>query len=253
VNDPIHHLKHRSAALAFTSHGDGPLLLLLHGGLSDAATDFSAVIPRLAARFRVVALDTRGHGRSAWGDTPLSYAAFADDAAALLRHVGGGPATVMGLSDGGISGFHLAVRHPELVARLIAIGASADISGDTPGGGPMIRQLTAAMFAAQQPERLAAWLAVSPEPGRVMPFIDALLREVWRPPVYITRGQLAQITAPTVIVLGDRDEYVTQAHGAELSRTIPGSILAVIPDCGHLIFDSNPAAAWQLLGPLLAY
>ncbi len=234
-------------------HGEGPVLLLLHGGLSDAATDFGAVIPRLQSRFRVVSPDTRGHGRSTWGDTPLSYAAFADDAAALLREVGGGPATVLGLSDGGITGFHLAVRHPELVARLIAIGASADLSGDTPHGSPAIRQFTAAMFAAQQPERLAAWLAVSPEPGRVRPFIDALMKEVWRPPVYITPGQLAQIAVPTAIVLGDRDEYVTLAHAAELQRTIPGSVLTVIPDCSHLIFESNPVAAWRLLDPLLAY
>jgi pimeloyl-ACP methyl ester carboxylesterase len=209
------------------------------------------VIPRLASRFRVVALDTRGHGRSTWGGTPLSYAAFADDAAALLRAVGGGPAIVLGLSDGGISGFHLAVRHPELIARLIAIGASADISGDTPHGGPAIRELTAAIFEAEQPTRLATWLAASPEPDRVRPFIDALMREVWRPPVYLTPSELARIGVPTAIVIGDRDEYVTLAHANVLHRTIPGSLLKVIPDCGHLIFESNPAAAWATIGPLL--
>lgn len=246
-----HRLEHHGASLAFTESGEGPVLLLLHGGLSDSATDFGTIIPRLQSRFRVVAVDTRGHGRSSWGDTPLSYANFADDAAAVLREIGEGPAAVMGLSDGGISGFHLAVRHPELVARLIAIGASADISGDTPNGGPAIREYTAAMFAAQHPERLAAWLAESPEPDRVLPFIDALMREVWRPPVYVTREVLARIAAPTAIVLGDRDEYVTLAHADRLHRTIPGSLLKVIPECGHLIFESNPTAAWRAIQPLL--
>jgi len=153
------------------------MLLLLHGGLSDASADFGTVIPRLQSRCRVAALDTRGHGRSTWGNTPLSYAAFADDAAALLREVDGGPAVVIGLSDGGISGFHLAARHPELVARLIAIGASADISGDTPLGGPAIRQFTSGMFALQQPARLARWRQLSPQPDLVMRFIDALMVE----------------------------------------------------------------------------
>ena len=249
----VQRLEHNGASLAFTESGAGPVLLLLHGGLSDSVSDFGTVIPRLQSRFRVVALDSRGHGRSSWGDTPLSYAAFADDAAAVLREIGGRPAVVMGLSDGGITGFHLAGRHPELVARLVAIGASADISGDTTHGGPAIREFTAAKFAAQQPERLAAWLAVSPEPDRVRPFIDALMREVWRPPVYVTPDELARIAAPTAIVLGDRDEYVTLAHATELQRTIPGSVLAVIPACGHLVFDSNPGAAWRLIDPLLSY
>ncbi len=238
--------------LTYEVSGAGPMLLLLHGGLSNSRADFGTVIPRLQARFRVAAMDTRGHGRSTWGGTPLAYPAFADDAAALLRELGGGPAVVMGVSDGGISGFHLALRHPQLVARLIAIGASADISGDTPPGGPAIREFTAAMFEAQQPERLAAWLAMSPEPERVRPFIDALMREVWRPPVYVTREELARIKAPTALVFGDRDEYVTLAHAAELQRSIPGSILSMVANSGHLIFESNPAAAWTTINRLLS-
>ena len=247
-----HRLEHNGASLAFTESGAGPVLLLLHGGLSDSTTDFGTVIPRLESRFRVVALDTRGHGRSSWGETPLSYAGFADDAAALLRKIGGGPAVVMGLSDGGITGFLLAGRHPGLVARLIAIGASADISGDTPHGGPAIRELTAAIFETQQPERLAAWLAVSPEPDRVRPFIDALMREVWRPSVYVTPDELARIAAPTAIVLGDRDEYVTRGHADTLRQAIPGSVLSVIPACGHLVFESNPDATWPVIESLLS-
>ncbi len=246
------HLHHAGASLAYSVHGEGRPLLLLHGGLSDSATDFGTVIPRLQSRFRIVAPDTRGHGRSTWGGTSLSYAAFADDAAALLQEVGGGPATVMGISDGGISGFHLAARHPGLVARLIAIGASADISGDTPDAGGAVRRYTAPMFEAHQPERLAAWLAVSPEPDRVRSFVDALMREVWRAPVYISAEELARIGAPTAIVLGERDEYVTQAHALRLHGLIPGSVLAVIPACGHLIFESNPDRAWPVIESLLA-
>lgn len=252
MNASAHRLEHNGASLAFTVTGEGPVLLLLHGGLSDSGTDFGTVIPRLQSRFRIVALDSRGHGRSTWGSTPLSYLTFADDAAAVLREVGSVPAVVMGLSDGGISGFHLAAKYPQRVARLIAIGASADMSGDSREGGPAIRQFTAAMFEAEQPGRLAAWLTASPEPDRVRPFIDALMREVWRPPVYITPGELARIVAPTAIVIGDRDEYVTLAHAAELQRAIPGSVLKVIPACGHLIFESNPAAAWPVIESLLS-
>lgn len=251
MSGSTHHLEYEGASLAFTVQGEGPTLLLLHGGLSDSATDFGTVIPRLQSRFRIVAPDTRGHGRSTWGGTTLSYAALADDAAALLREVGGGPATVMGISDGGISGFHLAARHPELVARLIAIGASADISGDTPHAGTAVRRYDSAMFETQQPERLAGWLAASPEPELVRPFIDALMHEVWRSPVYVTADDLTRIVAPTAIVIGDRDEYVTQAHATALKGMIPGSILAVVPDCGHLIFESNPAMSWPVIESLL--
>jgi pimeloyl-ACP methyl ester carboxylesterase len=248
----IQRLPHHGASLAYTTAGDGPVVLLLHGGLSDSETDFGHVIPRLATRFRVVAMDTRGHGRSSWGGTPLSYAGFAEDAAALLRHLGEHPAIVIGLSDGGIAGFHLALHHPALVRQLIAIGASADISGDTPLGGAAIRQYSAAMFAVSQPRRLARWQEISPGAAEVIPFIDALMVQVWRPATYITRAELAEITVPTALVLGDHDEYVTLAHGEELHRTIPGSVMAVVPECGHLIFESNPAAAWNVLERLLA-
>jgi pimeloyl-ACP methyl ester carboxylesterase len=243
--------EHRGAILADELVGSGPPVLLLHGGLSDSESDFGTVIPRLSERFCVVAMDTRGHGRSSWGGGPLSYEGFSEDAAALLRHLGAAPALAIGLSDGGIAGLHLALRHPGLLTRLVAIGASADISGDTLHGGPAIRQFTAAMFAMRHPERLARWMERSPEPEKVMSFIEALMAEVWRPPVYLTHEQLARITVPTTIVLGDRDEYVTLAHAAEMQRRIPGSALAVVPECGHLIFESNPIAAWEALAPAL--
>ena len=120
----VRYLHHAGAALAYRVWGAGPTLLLLHGGLSDVESDFGSIFPRLGERFTVVAMDTRGQGRSSWGGGPLSYRGFAEDAAALLEELGGGPATVMGLSDGGIAGLHLASHHPSAVARLITIGAS---------------------------------------------------------------------------------------------------------------------------------
>ncbi len=249
----MRYLQHEGAALAYQAIGAGPTLLLLHGGLSDSETDFSSIIPRLAERFTVVAMDTRGQGRSSWGGTSLSYRRFADDAAALLRHLAAGPAIVMGLSDGGIAGLHLAAHHPVAVVRLITIGSSADISGDTPLGGPAIREFTAEMFAISQAKRLARWRELSPAPEEILPYINALMHQVWRLPVYITPAELAQITAATAIVQGDHDEYVTLEHAAALQAAIPGGVLAIVPDATHLILDSNPVAAWRVLAPLLGY
>lgn len=233
--------------------GAGPPLLLLHGGLSDAITDFGTILPELAAHFRVIAMDTRGHGRSTWGGVPLSYRGFAEDAAALLAHLDVASVSVLGLSDGGISGLHLARWHPRRVVRLITIGASTDISGDTPLGGPMLRQFTAAMYAMRQPGHLMHWRAVNPEPDAVLPFIEALMTEVWRPPVYLTPAELEAITVPVAIVIGDHDEYVTTDHAAVMHQRIPGSVLKVVPDSSHLILESNPTAARTILRELLGY
>ena len=114
------------AALYYEVHGDpdGQPVLLLHGG-AGSSEDFVNLAPVLvAAGYRVVAMDSRGHGRSAWGDLPITYEQMAADALGLLDHLGIAKTDVVGWSDGAIIALDLAIHHPERLDRVVAYGAN---------------------------------------------------------------------------------------------------------------------------------
>ncbi len=115
-------------------HGSGGTpLLLLHGGLFNIDLQFGAVLPGLAAGRRVIAADFQGHGRTNDLDRPLTSADLASDVVGLLQHLGVPEADVFGFSVGGAVALHLAIRHPELVRKLIVSSASFHPDGGRPG------------------------------------------------------------------------------------------------------------------------
>src|SRR5207342_3075486 len=110
-------------------HGDGPPLLLLHGGTGSIPERW---IPFFADRFQVIAIEQMGHGRTADRvDRPFHYHDMAEDTVELMRHLELESAAVVGYSDGGIIGLHLAIAHPELVAKLAVTGTNARFDGYT--------------------------------------------------------------------------------------------------------------------------
>ena len=103
-------------------HGDGPPLLLLHGG---AGSISSTWIPSFAAQFRVIAIEQMGHGRTAdVADRPFHYHDMAEDTVELMRQLGIESASILGYSDGGIIGLDMAIHHPERVTKLAVTGAA---------------------------------------------------------------------------------------------------------------------------------
>jgi pimeloyl-ACP methyl ester carboxylesterase len=100
--------------LYYEISGQGPSLLLLHGGLSSSA-GFEQIVPALAQHFRVLAVDRVGHGRSTDNGKPFVYSTMADEMKALLDHLGIFSTSVLGWSDGGVVGYQMASRYPGLV------------------------------------------------------------------------------------------------------------------------------------------
>ena len=121
-------------------------VLLLHGAYMTTA-DFGPLLPGLAAGRRVVVCDQQGHGRTADVDRPLSYESMADDAAALLGHLGVSQADVVGFSMGGGVAIQVAVRHPQLVRTLVPISAGFRSDAMQPELLAMIPTITPEMFA----------------------------------------------------------------------------------------------------------
>ena len=109
--------------LYYETHGTGRPLILLHGGLGSGEM-FGPILPALAADHQVIAVDLQGHGRTADIDRPIDTRLMADDIVALIGHLGLDRPDVMGYSLGGGVAFWTAVKHPELVGRLVVIAAN---------------------------------------------------------------------------------------------------------------------------------
>lgn len=114
--------------LWYEEHGEGRPLVLLHGGYG-AVEMFAPILPALAQRRRVIAVDLQGHGRTADVDRPLRYESMADDVAALLRHLDLPGAEVLGYSLGGGVALRTAIQHPELVHRLVLVSTPCKRQG----------------------------------------------------------------------------------------------------------------------------
>jgi pimeloyl-ACP methyl ester carboxylesterase len=206
-------------------HGDGPPLLLLHGG-SDVIPE--AWIPHFAPPFRVIALEQMGHGRSGDRiDRPFHYHDMAEDTVAFVRGLGIGPAVVVGFSDGGIIGLDLAIHHPELVAALVVTGANARFDGYTPKNQEYSRTFDPATQPV--PDEYAR---LSPDGAEHWPVFLGRLKAMWGTEPNITDDELQRIQAPTLLIVGDRD-IVTPEHTVEMFRAIPDAQLCVMPNAGH--------------------
>jgi len=115
----------------YDEEGTGEPLVLLHGGLCTNET-WAAQMPVFAERFHVVAPERRGHGHTADVPGPLTFADMATDTIGFLDRIVGGPAHLVGWSDGGIVGLLVAIERPDLVRKLVAIGANYDTTGIAP-------------------------------------------------------------------------------------------------------------------------
>jgi len=212
-------------------HGSGAPLVLLHGGALTLDLSFGPLIPRLAASRRVVPVELQGHGRTADTDREITLANQAGDVVGVLDHLGLERADVLGFSWGGLVALETAVRHPERVDRLVlgavhtrADGYHAEIH-DPAQYATSTRMPTEEEFAAMTAEYerygLSSFETVV---GKLDPIVTA--EENWTP------AQLAGITVPTLVMIGDHD-FVRVDHAVAMQETIPDAALAVLPRTTH--------------------
>lgn len=208
-------------------------VLLLHGGFGNS-NYFGHLIPALVAHgYFVIAMDSRGHGRSTRSDEALSYHLMAGDVIGLLDHLGIFRVNLVGWSDGGCTGFDLALNHPDRLAGLFAFGANADVSGTREGFDKT------AVFAAYLKRTPDEYRRLSPTPDRWDAFSAAVGR-MWDTLPAFTAGQLRSITVPTVIADGEYDEAIKQSHDRYMADTIPGARLEILPRVSHFAMLQNP-------------
>jgi pimeloyl-ACP methyl ester carboxylesterase len=206
-------------------HGEGPPLLLLHGGLGSIPEKW---IPDFSPRFQVIAMEQMGHGRTAdIVDRPFHYHDMAEDTVELMRRLEIESASVLGYSDGGIIGLDMAIHHPERVTKLAVTGANARTDGYTAENLEWVRS-----FDPDAEPVSDAYARLSPDGADHWPIVLGRLQRMWAVEPSLTREQLQSIEAPTLIIVGDGD-IVTAEHAVEMFRTIPAAQLCVVPHSGH--------------------
>jgi pimeloyl-ACP methyl ester carboxylesterase len=213
--------------LYYEQHGSGDPLVLLHGGGSTIQSSFGRILPALAMRHRVIAVELQAHGHTRDIARPLSFEQDADDVAALLGQLGIRQADLLGFSNGGTSCLQLAIRYPALVRKLVLIAATFRRDGMVPGffdGFPQAR-------LEHMPKPLQqAYLQANPDAAGLQRMFD---RDVARMMhfVDIPDSAIAAIKAPALVINGDA-EVVLAEHALALARTLPNARLAILPS-GH--------------------
>lgn len=255
--------------LYYEETGDGPPLLLVLG-LGANTLSWEPLPAALAARFRVIAFDNRGAGRSAAPPGPYTTRQLADDAAALLDRLGVGRAHVFGLSLGGMIGQELALARPDLVDRLVLLGTYARPRPAV--HGPWFAAWVEARERGMDPVHLSLLLApwfMTPafmsQHDRVEAALARLRSNPYPAPAHgiaaqaaacmahDTLDRLAGIAAPTLVLVGAEDVVAPVSCSRELVERIPGARLQVVERGGHVPHWEYPeAVAAALLGFLAA-
>jgi pimeloyl-ACP methyl ester carboxylesterase len=213
----------------YETYGSGPTVLVLHGGTGWLETMHYQIRALAANRF-VVAMDSRGHGKSTDSDAPLSYDLMADDTLKLLDRLNIGKTDIVGWSDGGIIGLDLAMHHPERVGRLVVIGANFAVDGlvDQP-------DLNAAV-----PPAPGFYARNAPDPAH-WPALYRKVVTMWATQPNYTTADLGKITAPVLVMAGEFD-VIKRTHTDQLARAIPGAEEAIIAGGGHDMVIGKPDA-----------
>lgn len=203
--------------------GEGPPVVLLHGGFAGAYS-WGAQAPALAAAgFRVHVPERRGHAHTPDVDGPLTYSVMAEDTIAYLQAQVGRQAHLVGWSDGAVVALLAALRRPDLVGRLVLIGQYYNSAGKAPGDFEgLLRSDETRDFIRQ------GYDPFTPDGPGHFDVVYAKTMAMIETEPEIDLAALAAVTAPALVLQGDRD-LVTLEHGAATARALKNASFAVLP------------------------
>ncbi|AOW09670.1 alpha/beta fold hydrolase [Flavobacterium gilvum] len=208
-------------------YGQGKPLILVHGGGSTIQTNFEKVIPLLAKNRQLIAVELQAHGRTSDRNADLTFEQDADDLAVFLKNIKIDKADFLGFSNGGTTVLQIAIRHLEIVDKIILASALAKRNGVPDWFWDFMKQAS----LDNMPEQLQLGykkVATNPDDLKIMHDRDAKRMLNFKD---IPDEQIKSVSVPTLIINGDKD-VITPEHAIELHRQIANSELAIIPG-GH--------------------
>jgi 3-oxoadipate enol-lactonase len=243
-------------SINYAMHGSGTPLLLINGFGGSSAGWRPEFVAGLARSFQVIAFDNRGTGQSDKPDAPTSIAQMADDAAALLDALNVRRAHVMGISMGGMIAQEMVLRHPAQVLGLVLGCTNCGAPNSVPASQETVNLLMIPEGMDPREAARRAWPSgFTPEfIAANQEFLEAQLdRTLAYPTPLETRtrqmmairewnshDRLEQVSAPTLVITGDRDVLIPPDNSRIISERIAGSRLHIIPDAAHVFPSSHP-------------
>ena len=247
----------------YVEAGHGEPLVLLHGGMvstnpiwAPTPVSYSVHMEHLAERFRVIAPDTRGCGRTRHSGGTVTFDLLADDVLALIEALSLDRPLIAGFSEGAVTATIVGIRSLDSV-RAIVNHAGYDFLNPEAPSSTIMRQILGGSPQATEadPDAAAGGFAQSPEmqamfellkadqdgaqgEGHWREYLRLAFHRTTRSPGY-TFEDLGEIAAPTLILVGDRDQFCTAEEALTAYRSLKHGELAVLPDTGHII---TPAA-----------
>ena len=209
----------------YIEKGKGFPLILLHGNGEDCSY-FEHQIEPFAQHFRVIAIDTRGHGQTPRGDAPFTIRQFAEDLLAFMNQHGIAKAHILGFSDGGNIAMVFALAHPERVEKLILNGGNLDATGLK---GKI-------QIPIEIGYRIARLFAKRSAKAR----LNAEMLGLMVNDPNVKPDELSQIQSPTLVIAGNND-MIKDSHTRLIVKSIPNAELAIIPG-SHFVANKNPQA-----------
>ncbi len=238
-----HYVQANDAKIYYEVYGKGQPIVLLHGGLFGSIVEMSDFIDYLKDDYQVIAINTRGHGKSTLGTEPLTLQQRANDAMAVINAVTNDSVTVIGFSDGGYTAYQLAAMYPHRVKKMVVMGAG-EIS-------PGVREFnfTAAQAKQMDPAFIAQHLRLNPEPGRLEEMFAGVCACYNK--ATVGKEMLGAIQCPVLVMAGDRDGGNPVERVVSAARLIPLHQISIISNTGHGCFLENWQAVWAGVAPFL--
>jgi 3-oxoadipate enol-lactonase len=230
----------------------GPVVMFSNSLASNLTMWDLQVEPLEMEGFRVLRYDSRGHGQSSAPEGPYTIDLLADDAAALIDHLGVGPVHFCGLSKGGMVAMNMGVRHPEKV-RTLTIADSAAHMAPKDTWDDRVRMVTAGGMASVVDGTIDRWITTHGQ-QRMEDQVEKVRNMILNTPVtgFVAccraiqamdqRETIKAIDKPTLVVVGDKDPSTTPAHAKEIADAVPGAELEIIADAAHLANIEQPVA-----------
>lgn len=223
-----HVLKTTSGNIFYQTGGAGEPLFFLHGNGEDT-TIFKAQFDDFCPDHTVIAMDTRGHGRSELGVKVLTFEQITQDVLAILDTLVIEKITIIGYSDGGNIGMYLASHYPERINSLIIMGANYEVDALE---GDLFAEIKSYQTRLEEREQ-------TPENARKLNVLNLMLHEL-----AISEEDLKRIQVPALVMAGERD-IIDHAHTEAIAAHIPNSEIFICPEGGHDFFVTNPSIFFE--------
>ncbi|QEM05035.1 alpha/beta hydrolase [Mucilaginibacter rubeus] len=238
-----HYLNTGDARIYYEVYGKGKPFVILHGGVFGSTYEMGRFIDSLSKNYQVIAISTRGHGKSEMGSTAPTYEQKANDVNAILNTVTKDSAIVLGFSDGGYTGYYLAGLYPNKVKKLITIGAGEWLKGSRSFN---ITRKDAfgldSLYWKQQ-------MALNPHPEKFEEWLVSINQ--YYNTVNISKEVFGKVHCPVLLMAGELDQNAALKTVIGAYYMFPKVQLAIIPNAPHPAFQVNFPAVWAAIVPFL--